>query len=344
MEFKPTLSMMSRVAALILVLQSLFEAAVSWTPRPVLVAIHHRRRIHSTTSCIPPAFAPTEHYFSFRALAKTRGSRAALSSVTTTTSSSIPRLTPTDLQQLKVQKYAVIPNFLSKSLQETLRSDVQVLRNVGKFKTAKIGQDSTNTLNTNIRVAETCFLGPSKLQDVPSAAREQLYDIFEALMHDLEESMQAPLDKSLTELLYAYYPEGGFYRRHRDAVGGSASILRKYSLLLYLNDRDWDAAKDGGALRMHFDSGGDELPAGETPNYCDVEPSGGTLVLFQSDVIPHEVLDTVKERVAVVGWYNRPVQMADAVELGGGNGNVLRLGMMAVAAVLVTVGVVGLVS
>jgi len=53
---------------------------------------------------------------------------------------------------------------------------------------------------------------------------------------------------------------------------------------------------------MHLDSGGDELPPGEEPNFFDVNPEGGTLVLFESDAIPHEVLDTQQERMAVVGW------------------------------------------
>lgn len=72
-----------------------------------------------------------------------------------------------------------------------------------------------------------------------------------------EVSKGAPaLDTNLSELLYAYYPEGGFYRRHRDAIAGSASVLRCYSLLLYINppETKW---KDefGGQLRLHMDSG-----------------------------------------------------------------------------------------
>lgn len=249
----------------------------------------------------------------------------------------------------------VIPNFLSEEQLDGLRADVDKVRSRGKFAVAKIGQDSTNMLNTNIRVAETCFLGPSKLLDVPNPVREQLYDILDGVRRELVShastsstttaTTAVELDSSLTELLYAYYPKGGFYRRHRDAVPGSASTLRKYSLLLYLN-QDWDVRTDGGCLRLHFDSGGDELPPGEEPSFLDVSPVGGTLVLFQSDAIPHEVLDTLdRDRLAVVGWYNRPVRISDAVELSSGSGGApLRLIMLAVALALVTGGVVSLVS
>ena len=53
------------------------------------------------------------------------------------------------------------------------------------------------------------------------------------------------------------------------------------------------------------DSGSEYLPAGEEPNYVDVNPTSGTLVLFNSSKIAHEVLDTRDERIAIVGWYNR---------------------------------------
>ena len=252
---------------------------------------------------------------------------------------SMPRLTSSNLDKLSSQGYVIIDNFISEDLQKALRDDVQRLRKASEFATAKIGQDSTNALNTDIRVAETCFLGPSKLQNQPSPAREQMYAVLDQVRADLPNQ---PLDKNLSELLYAYYPQGGFYRRHRDAIAGSASTLRKYSLLLYLN-QNWKE-EDGGKLRMHFDSGGDELPAGETPNFQDVDPKGGTLVLFESDKVPHEVLDTNAERVAVVGWYNRPVTAGDIAELSGGDVSPVRLVALAVAAGLVTVGLANLLS
>ena len=182
-------------------------------------------------------------------------------------------------------------------------------------------------------------MGREKLSDTPeNSARVHLYDVLDQLREDLPQ----PLDASLAELLYAYYPTGGFYRRHRDAIPGSASTLRKFSLLLYLNE-DW-TSDQGGRLRLHYDSGGDFLPEGESPKFQDVDPLGGTLVLFQSDKIPHEVLDTQAERYAVVGWFNRPVTAGDIAELSGGEGGLVQLGALAVAAALVTVGLVQLLS
>ena len=251
-------------------------------------------------------------------------------------------LPPSSIAELNSQGYCVIPNFLSEDLQASLRDDVALLRSSSKFAIAKIGQDSTNALNQEIRVAETCFLGASKNDQPKSAARDQLYQILSNVRVELATAFGTNLDANLDELLYAYYPKGGFYRRHRDAIPGSASVLRSYSLLLYLNEGVWNQ-RQGGQLRLHMDSGGDFLPEGHAPEFVDILPQGGTLVLLQSDLIPHEVLDTNSERIAVVGWYNRAVSVADIANLAG-EGDKTKLIMLGVAAALVTVGLVNILA
>jgi hypothetical protein len=120
--------------------------------------------------------------------------------------------------------------------------------------------------------------------------------------------------------------------------------------LLYLNEECYDPDTDGGRLRMHFDSGGDFLPDGEAPLFQDVDAYGGTLVIFESNKFPHEVLDTVAERFAVVGWYNRPMTLADLKDIsnnsgsGGGESDPMRLVAMAAAAGLVTVGLINILA
>lgn len=224
-------------------------------------------------------------------------------------------LCPSDLQRLADNGYVVVENFLPASLQEELRKDVYDLRSCDYFKVAKIGHDGMvqdeNTPFRDIRYSETCFIGKINEPEVKCKARTQLYHALDELKSVLDSNdvvkqghltKSVPsLDTEMEELMYAYYPQGGYYRRHRDAEPDSVSNWRKYSLLLYLN-QDW-SSKDGGELRIHTDSGGDELPVGELPNFIDVQPKSGTLVLFRSDMCPHEVLDTRKERIAIVGWF-----------------------------------------
>jgi len=236
----------------------------------------------------------------------------------------LPRIGKEAIAELAEKGVVVCRDFISKDLVASLRHDVDNLRSKNRFKIAKIGQDYTNALNEDIRVAETAFIGTSKLQDCPDASRSSLYDILEMLRSDLSGNQMLDviekdtgnmlksspaLDPNLSETLYGYYPEGGFYRRHCDAVENSASTLRCYSLLLYINE-NWKPG-DGGELRVHRDSGRDFLPEGESPNFIDVEPYGGTLVLFKSELVPHEVLNTEATRAAVIGWFNRAVTMSD---------------------------------
>ncbi len=63
-------------------------------------------------------------------------------------------------------------------------------------------------------------------------------------------------------------------------------------IVAYLNDA-WHA-DDGGALRLHLDSG---------PR--DVLPAGGTLVAFLSASVAHEVLPASRERISIAGWFRR---------------------------------------
>ena len=368
---------------------------------------------------INDAVVVSSAFISPRHVHKTRANVLPSTSQLNVAITASPQITQADLASLSEKGYVVIPNFLPRELSDGIRDDILNLRRDGAFKEAKIGQDSTNELNKHIRIAETCFLGRNRAELLKISGENSirdrsggLYDILDNLCDRLSDlSMKdsaTPLDRSLNELLYAYYPEGGFYRRHRDAIPNSASVLRKYSLLLYLNrdgwspDKDkgqlrmhldgggdecppgvqpnfidvdplggtlvlfksgdaipnsasvlrkyslllylnrdgWSPDKDKGQLRMHLDGGGDECPPGVQPNFIDVDPLGGTLVLFKSEAIPHEVLNTMSERFALVGWFNRPVSAADIANIGGGGGgNLVQVGMMAVALALVTVGV-----
>lgn len=317
------------------------------------VAPQHQTRSHDDVQSIP------HHNYSPSSSAIVR-STARLAPLGMVSSVTLPQISQSDIQTLSNNGYVVIPNFLPQNLVDELRGDITTLRSNSAFKQAKIGQDSTNELNTNIRIAETCFLGRNRpeLASISSAGgvnsvRDRssgLYDILDQLCDSLSElawaDSQVSLDKSLSELLYAYYPTGGFYRRHRDAIANSASVLRKYSLLLYLNKDDWDPATDAGQLRIHLDGGGDECPSGVEPTFVDVDPLGGTLVLFKSEMVPHEVLNTNSERFALVGWYNRGVTAGDIGNLGeaGGGGSIVQVGLMVVAMALVTFGVVNIIG
>ncbi|RHY30512.1 hypothetical protein DYB32_004258 [Aphanomyces invadans] len=127
------------------------------------------------------------------------------------------------------------------------------------------------------------------------AIRNALMDAISDLRETLSSNVQPLAD--VMELQYLYYPGGGkgFYGKHIDQqhhVPGK--VHRVISMVLYLNDVNWNSAEDGGALRAY--------PSKKTPP-VDVDPVGGTLVLFDSGKLLHEAMPTLRDRWALVGWF-----------------------------------------
>jgi SM-20-related protein len=74
---------------------------------------------------------------------------------------------------------------------------------------------------------------------------------------------------------------------------------RSISFICYLNEPGWTAS-DGGQLRLH----GDGSESAESTPVQDVLPECGSLVLFDSKRVWHEVLPTRRERACIVGWFH----------------------------------------
>jgi len=66
--------------------------------------------------------------------------------------------------------------------------------------------------------------------------------------------------------------------------------------ILYLNEAPWDPSC-GGALRAH------RHVHDESGEYVDVSPDGGSLVLFRSRDLRHEVVPSARDRLALTMWF-----------------------------------------
>lgn len=93
------------------------------------------------------------------------------------------------------------------------------------------------------------------------------------------------------EAHYAVYEAGGFYKRHLDSFRGARN--RILSSVLYLN-RDW-SREDGGLLRLY-------APDSDNP-IAELVPELGTLAVFLSEDMPHEVTPARRERFSIAGWH-----------------------------------------
>jgi len=118
---------------------------------------------------------------------------------------------------------------------------------------------------------------------------------------------------------------GSVYPLHIDNPQGvSAGDTRKLTCILYMNPGYRDG--DGGELRIHCGSNNENKnnanvnnnnnnnnakgEKGKSATVVDITPDGGRMVLFWSDVIPHEVLptgsggssDEERDRYALTVW------------------------------------------
>ena len=92
------------------------------------------------------------------------------------------------------------------------------------------------------------------------------------------------------------------YHRHYDAshdIPMGRRNPRRLTCILYLNS-GWDAARDGGALRVYHPKRAGEAAADE--RHVDVAPVAGRLVLFDSRRVEHEVRQAYAPRWALTLW------------------------------------------
>lgn len=158
-------------------------------------------------------------------------------------------------------------------------------RDDGRLRPAAVGRGSERRLDGGVRGDLRRWLEPS---EAPAAA--PLWRLFERVGKELRE--RAWLGVEDVELQLALYRAGAGYLRHRDAFAGGGR--RRVTATYYLNAA-WRPG-DGGELRL-------ATPAGARL----VEPLLDRLVLFRSEVVPHEVLPARAPRWAVTAWYLGPL-------------------------------------
>ena len=191
-------------------------------------------------------------------------------------------------EALATHSWSVTANFIPADLVRELADEASELFEAGKLRAAGIGIGDKHHIDPAIRSDQTLWLDPL----VASRPQRECLSAFDALRLTLNRELQLGLFE--LEAHFAAYPADAFYRRHRDQQSGSNT--RVVSCVLYLNS-DWKA-DDGGQLRLYLDSG-------QSANYQDVPPEGGTLVCFMSERFWHEVLPARRVRLSLTGWFRR---------------------------------------
>lgn len=186
-------------------------------------------------------------------------------------------------QALEAHSWCVVPDFLDKRLTTALAEECRVFDAGASLVPASTGRGAGRQRSA-LRGDRTRWFEP----DCPTAAQADFFSRMDAVRVALNRRLLLGLED--LEAHYALYPPGAGYMRHLDRFHDDDA--RVMSAVAYLNGEWHDT--DGGHLRLH-------LPDG--PH--DVVPRGGTLALFLSAEIEHEVLPASRERLSIAGWFRR---------------------------------------
>jgi len=226
--------------------------------------------------------------------------------------------------------YMIVKGALPNALINELRIDAKVLQSCGfGLGGAGLGSKQTSShrkggeIRKNVHQTwlQSC---QSNIKDSlpPDNDRSKLIDAVEALRYDLVDGISDPgammkdiamLSSNLIELSYLSYSPGSYYKCHIDVFKpedvSKLKRQRVVSFLLYLGsddevNRQWET-KDGGALRIFEDPNVSHFShINDDSLFRDVLPHAGTLVLFDSSKVIHEVMETNRSRRCIVGWLN----------------------------------------
>lgn len=178
--------------------------------------------------------------------------------------------------------YSVQTNVLPKKLSQILWDEVQGMP-PSKFDKAGIGKNEHLKMNVLIRNDKISWI------EATTKARVAWLNWAESLKAYLNQHLF--LGFVSFESHFARYEKGNFYRKHKDAFQGDTN--RKLSIIIYLN-KNW-LVKNGGELILYTN----EVPA----KTIKIAPKFGTLVVFLSEDILHEVLPPDRARHSISGWF-----------------------------------------
>ena len=188
------------------------------------------------------------------------------------------------VDDLASQGWSQQADFLPAELVSALAAECRRRAGDGQLNPAGVGRGGTLEVREAIRGDHIRWLEPGE-----SSACDRYLDTMDALRQAINQGLFIGLEDY--ECHFALYPPGAFYRRHLDRFRDDDR--RAVSAVIYLN-QDWQPG-DGGELRMFLDD----------QRVHDVAPTAGTLVVFLSGDVPHEVLAAGRERLSLTGWFRR---------------------------------------
>lgn len=186
------------------------------------------------------------------------------------------------IEDLLDQQYSVVDDFFSSDEVEALRAILLAKYEEDEFKKSAIGNQFNENIIKTIRGDYISWIDEKYLQ--------RAEEIFFSKINHFTDYLNRTCFLGIQdhEFHYALYPKGTFYKRHLDTFQNDDS--RKLSIVCYLNEEDWQPHY-GGELVLYKEEGD-----------ISIYPLKGRVVIFESQIIEHEVKPVEQKRLSITGW------------------------------------------
>lgn len=190
------------------------------------------------------------------------------------------------ISDIGTQQFSIIENFFTTEEVSVLRQSLLEKYEEDTFKKAAIGNRLNETIVKSIRGDVILWMEESKA------------DISEELFFNKINDLVSYLNRTCflgilhKEFHYAIYPKSTYYKRHIDTFQNDDR--RKLSFVCYLNEDGW-LPENGGELVLYLDENGKEAEK-------VIYPFPGRVVIFESQIIEHEVKPVNMQRLSITGW------------------------------------------
>lgn len=180
-----------------------------------------------------------------------------------------------------------VENFLPPELNQALFNEVS---HDIHLTPAGVGRETQHQLNNTIRRDQTRWFNN---ESTPQQA-------YLSLMAQLQQQFNRRFFLGLFdfECHYARYQQGDFYKKHLDAFKGRSN--RVLTTVSYLN-----TVQAGGEIALYSEQ--EEL-------ISQFKPLAGSLLIFESERFPHEVLPAYDTRYSIAGWFRHNNSIAGHID------------------------------
>ncbi|HLV38398.1 2OG-Fe(II) oxygenase [Xanthomarina sp.] len=190
------------------------------------------------------------------------------------------------IEDVLAQQYCLVEDFFTPEEVSVLRQSLIQKHKEDTFKKAAIGNRVNEIIIKSIRGDVILWMDELKANE----AELLFFNKINSLVYYLNKTCF--LGITYKEFHYALYPKGTFYKRHIDTFKNDDR--RKLSIVCYLNEDGW-LPENGGELVLYLEPNGKEEEK-------VIYPFPGRVVIFESQIIEHEVKPVNTERMSITGW------------------------------------------